>query len=93
MVPDSTPGSSNQSLGRCGVSPTGRYGYLCTTQDRFSLVQQSPAVLLQRAILPGKLVCRVPHQFPAALVKFLALPYYFLTCVDQVIRGFFSLAD
>ena len=55
--------------------------------------QQLLAVLMQRAILPGQLVGRILHQFPAALVKILALLYQLLTRVDQVIRDFFSLAD
>ena len=48
---------------------------------------------MQRAILPGQLVRRILHQFPAALVKILALLYQLLARVDQVIRDFFSLAD
>jgi len=62
-------------------------------EDRFGLVQQLLAVVMQRAILPGQLVSRISHQFPAALVKILTLLYQLLTRVDQVIRGFFSLAD
>ena len=64
-----------------------------TVQDRFGLVQQLLAVLMQRAIFPGQLVSRILHQFPAALVKILALLCQLLTRVDQIIRDFFSLAD
>jgi hypothetical protein len=64
-----------------------------TVEDRFGLVQQLLAVLVQRAILPRELVGSILHQFPAALVKILALLYQLLTSVDQVIRDFFSLAD
>src|ERR1022692_3486758 len=70
-----------------------RGGALYTAEDRFGLVQQLLAVLTQRAILPGQLVGRILHQFPAALVKILALFYQLLTRVDQVLRDFFSLAD
>ena len=69
-----------------------RGGAFCTAEDRFGLVQQLLAVLMQRAILPGQLVRRIPHKFPAALVKNLAFLYQFLARVDQVIRDFFSFA-
>jgi hypothetical protein len=48
---------------------------------------------MQRAILPGQLARRIPHKFPAALVKILAFLYQLLARVDQVIRDFFSFAD
>ena len=70
-----------------------RGGAFCTAEDRFGLFQQLLAVLMQRAILPGQLARRIPHKFPAALVKILAFLYQFLARVDQVIRDFFSFAD
>jgi len=62
-------------------------------KDRFGLGQQLPAVLTQRAILPGQLVGRILHQFPAALVKILDLIDQLSPRIDQVIRPFFSFAD
>src|ERR1039457_5810025 len=75
------------------LSIAGRCRSFNTAEDRFGLVQQLLAVLTQRAILPGQLVGRILHQFPAALAKILALLYQFLTLVDQVTRDFFPLAD
>jgi hypothetical protein len=37
-------------------------------------------------------VGRILHYLPAALVKILTLVHQLLTCVDQVICDFFSLA-
>ena len=42
-------------------------------EDRFGLVQQLLAVLMQRAILPGQLVGSTLHQFPAACLISVAL--------------------
>ena len=67
-------------------------GAFCTAENRFGLVHQLPAVLMQGTILPGELVGRVLHHLPAALVKILTLVHQLLTRVDQVIRDFFSLA-
>src|ERR1017187_10509811 len=82
-VPRYYPAGAPSELPACG-------GGLCTAEDRFGLVQQLLAVLMQRAILPGQLSRRIPRKFPAALVKILAFLYQFLARVDQVIRGFFS---
>ena len=57
-----------------------------------ALFVQLLAVLTQGAILSGQLVACILHNLPAALVKILALVHQLLTCVDQVIRDFFSLA-
>jgi hypothetical protein len=75
------------------ISITGRCRSFYTAEDRFGLVQQLLAVLTQRAILPRQLVGRILHQFPAALVKILALLYQLVTRGDQVRRDLFSLAD
>jgi len=48
---------------------------------------------MQRAIFQGQLPRRISRQFPAPLVKILAVLYQFLARVDQVIRDFFSFAD
>jgi hypothetical protein len=68
-------------------------GAFCAAEDRFGLVQQLPGVFMQRAILPGQFVARIFHQFRTALVKILALFFQVLTCLDQVVRDFFSFAD
>src|ERR1700674_4653850 len=67
-------------------------GAFCTAENRFGLVHQLPAVLMQGTILPGELVGRILHHLPAALVKILTLVHQLLTRVDQVIRDFFSVA-
>jgi len=66
----------------CGLSITGRWRSFFTAEDRFGLIQQLLAVLMQRAILSGQLVGRILHQFPAALVKILAPLYQLFTRVD-----------
>jgi hypothetical protein len=68
-------------------------GAFRTAKDRFGFLQQLFAVLMQRAILPGQRVGRILHKFPAALVKILAFLYQLVTCVDQIIRNVFSLAN
>jgi hypothetical protein len=35
---------------------------------------------------------RILHHLPAVLVKILTLVHQFLTCVDQIIRDFFSVS-
>jgi len=78
---------------RCSVSRLpANGGAFCTAENRFGLVQQLPAVLTQGVIFPGQLVGCIFHHLPAALVKILTLVHQLLTCVDQVICDFFSLA-
>jgi hypothetical protein len=47
---------------------------------------------MQGPILPGQFVGCILYHLLAALVKILALVHQLLTCVDQVIRDFISLA-